>query len=114
MNILSILKIIASIATILTGLFSLVKPTAVFEFTGLRVEGGRGITEIRAILGAFFIGLGVFALFKRSTDTYSMLGFTYLLVGIVRTISMFIDHSIVKSNIVSAIIEFILGIILIL
>jgi len=114
MNFLSILKIIAAIATILTGLFSLIKPTAVFDFTGLRVEGGRGITEIRSILGAFFIGLGIFALYKQAPDTYTMLGFTYLVVGVVRTISMFVDHSIVKSNVVSAIVEFILGIILVI
>ncbi|MBW6466629.1 MAG: DUF4345 family protein [Brevefilum sp.] len=110
----SILKIIVAIGTIATGLFSLVKPEAVYGFTGLRAEGGRGITEIRSILGAFFIGLGVMALFYRSPQPYTMLGVTYLLVGVVRLISMFVDKSVVQSNIISLIVEIIFGIILVL
>jgi hypothetical protein len=113
-GLISILKIIAAIGTIATGLFSLVKPTAVYEFTGLRAEGGRGITEIRSILGAFFIGLGVMALIYRAPQTYMMLGVTYLLVGIVRLVSMFVDHSVVQSNIISVIVEIVFGIILVL
>lgn len=114
MGVISVLKIIVAIGTIATGLFSLVKPEAVYAFTGLRAEGGRGITEIRSILGAFFIGLGVMALYYRSPQPYGMLGFTYLLVGLVRLISMFVDRSVVRSNIISLIVEVIFGIILIL
>lgn len=114
MNFIAILKIIAGIATILTGLVSLVKPTAVYDFTGLRTEGGRGITEIRAILGAFFIGLGAAVIIFQKPETYLMLGGTYLLVALVRFIFMFIDRSVVQSNIISVITEVIIGVILIL
>lgn len=55
---IQILKYIAAIATILTGLASLFWPTRVLGFTGLDVVNGRGITEIRAVLGALFVGLG--------------------------------------------------------
>jgi len=113
-GIVNILKIVAAIGTIATGFFSLVKPEAVYGFTGLRAEGGRGITEIRSILGAFFIGLGVMALYFRSPQTYAMLGITYLLVGVVRFISMFVDKSVVQSNIISLIVEIVFGIILVL
>jgi hypothetical protein len=51
MTVLEILKIIAAIGTIATGLFSLVRPRAIFGFTGLSAPGPRGITEIRAVLG---------------------------------------------------------------
>jgi hypothetical protein len=112
--ILNVLKIFVAIGTIATGLLSLVKPESVYGFIGLRAEGGRGITEIRTILGAFFIGLGVMALYFRLPQTYAMLGFTYLLAGVVRLISMFIDQSLVQSNIISVIVEIIFGIILIL
>lgn len=112
--ILSVLKIIVAIGTVATGLLSLIKPEAVYAFTGLRAEGGRGITEIRTILGAFFIGLGLMALYFRLPQTYAMLGFTYLLAGIVRLISMFVDQSVVQSNIISVIVEILFGIILIL
>ena len=113
-GVINVLKIIAAIGTVATGMLSLFKPEAVYAFTGLRAEGGRGITEIRAILGAFFIGLGVMALYFRSPQPYAMLGFTYLLVGVVRFISMFVDKSVVQSNIISVIVEIIFGIILIL
>lgn len=113
-NLLNILKIIAALGTVATGLLSLIKPRAVFAFTGLRAEGGRGITEIRAILGAFFVGLGLMALYFRSPQPYTMLGVTYLLVGVVRFVSMFIDDSVEQSNIISVVVEVVFGIILII
>jgi hypothetical protein len=58
MTVLQILKILAAIGTIATGLLSLVWPRAVFGFTGLSAPGARGITEIRAVLGGAFIGHG--------------------------------------------------------
>ena len=45
--ILNILRIVAAIATILTGAVSLFWPLNVQGFTGLTANGGRGITEIR-------------------------------------------------------------------
>jgi hypothetical protein len=92
----------------------LVKPRSVYAFTGLRAEGGRGITEIRAVLGAFFIALGGMALYYRLPETYIMLGVTYLLVGLVRGISMFVDKSVVQSNLISLAVEIALGVILVL
>ncbi len=114
MNVLNILKIIAGVATVLTGLISLVKPRSVFGFTGLVAESGRGITEIRAVLGAFFIALGAMVIYYRLPQTYIMLGVTYLVVGLVRGVSMFIDKSVVQSNLVSLVVEIVLGVILVL
>ena len=114
MNTLSILKIIASIGTIGTGLIALIKPTSVYGFTGLTAAGGRGITEIRAVLGAFFIALGVVPLYYRQPETYMMLGIAYLTVGLVRLVSMFVDKSVVQSNIISLIVEIVFGVILVI
>ncbi len=111
---LRILQIIAAVATIFTGIVSLFWPLKVRSFTGLEVKGGRGITEIRSILGAFFIGLGFAALYFNIPETYQMLGFTYLVVALVRGISMFVDKSVVSSNVISLIVEIIFGVILIL
>jgi len=98
-NLVNILKIIAALGTVVTGLLSLIKHEGlVFAFTGLRADGGRGITKIRSILGAFFVGLGLMALYFRSPQPYMMLGVTYLLVGVVRLVSMFVDDSVEKSN----------------
>ena len=114
MGILSILKIVACVGTIGTGLFALIKPASVYGFIGLTAEGGRGITEIRAVLGAFFIALGAVPLYYRLPQTYLMLGFAYLAVGFVRLVSMFLDKSVVQSNIISLIVEIVFGVILVI
>ncbi len=112
--ILRVLKIIAALGTIGTGLLALLKPESVYGFTGLRAEGGRGITEIRAILGGLFIALGAVALYYRAPEYYLMLGISYLGIGLVRAISMFVDNSIERSNIISLVVEIVFGVILIL
>ena len=111
---LQILKIVAGIATILTGAASLFWPMKVLSFTGLAVPGGRGVTEVRTILGALFVGLGAAVLYFNMPQTYQTLGITYLVMALVRLVSMFVDNSVVSSNIISVVIEFVFGVILIL
>ena len=98
----------------LTGLVSLFRPQAVEGFTGLRPAGPRGITEIRAVLGAFFVGLGGAALYLRDPAAYQTVGIAYLCVAVVRTISMFVDKSVVSSNIISIVSEVVFGVVLVL
>ena len=111
---LPILKIIAAVLTIATGMYSLIAPLKVRGFTGLELPGGRGITEVRSILGGLFIALGAAPLIFGSSDMFLMLGVSYLIIGLVRAISMFIDHSLEPSNAISLATEFVLGIILVL
>ena len=111
---IQILQIIAAIGTLLTGAVSLFKPESVTGFTGLHPEGGRGITEIRSILGGLFIALGVFPLIVNSPIAYMMLGVTYLGIAAVRAVSMFTDKSVVQSNVISLIVEIIFGVILVI
>ena len=108
------LKYIAAFATILTGVISLFWPLKVLGFTGLDVNGGRGVTEIRTILGALFVGLGAAVLYFSIPETYQVLGITYLVMALVRGISMFMDKSVVSSNVISFVAEVLLGIILVL
>jgi hypothetical protein len=114
MNVLKILQIIAVIATILTGLVSLIWPLRVQGFTGLTAPGERGITEIRSILGALFIGLGIAVFLLGTRETYQMLGIMYLAIAAVRAVSIVIDKSAEQSNTISLIAEIVLGIILVL
>ena len=111
---LQILKYVAAIATILTGAASLFWPMKVLSFTGLDVPSGRGVTEIRTILGALFVGLGVAVLYFNMPQTYQMLGVTYLFMALVRGISMFVDDSVVSSNVISVVVELAIGAILVL
>jgi hypothetical protein len=112
-TVLRVLQSIAALATAATGLFSLLAPTRITGFTGLQPVGGRGITELRAVLGALFIALGVTPMFL-GAPAYRMLGIGYLAIGVVRAVSMIIDHSMVQSNIISLITEIVLGVILVL
>jgi hypothetical protein len=114
MTILEILQFIAVIGTFATGLFSLIWPRNVEGFTGLSPLGGRGITEIRSILGGVFIGLAAAAFFLDHAVSYPMLGITYLVIALVRTVSMFLDDSLVSSNYISIATEVIFGVLLIL
>ena len=112
--ILQILKIVAAVGTIATGLISLISPQSVTGFTGLSPESSRGITEIRAVLGGAFVGLGAAPLILRAEATYRMLGIMYLVVAVVRGASMIIDRSVVQSNIISIAVEIVFGVILVL
>ena len=114
MNILKILQLIAVALTIVTGLVSLIWPRSVQGFTGLTAPDGRGITEIRSILGGLFIGLGIAVLVLATREVYQMLGIMYLAIAAVRAISIFVDKSSVQSNWISLAIEIVVGIILVL
>jgi hypothetical protein len=114
MTLLEVLKIIAAIGTIATGLLSLIRPRAVFGFTGLSAPGPRGITEIRAVLGGAFIGLGAATLIFRVDPAYQTLGIMYLVIAVTRIIGMVVDKSVVRSNIISLITEIVLGVVLVL
>ncbi|TAK11693.1 MAG: DUF4345 domain-containing protein [Anaerolineae bacterium] len=106
MNFLTILKWVAVTATGLTGLFSLFWPDKVYGFTGLQVSGPRGVTEIRAVLGGVFIALTIAVfLFDRITGM-KVMGLVYLVIGLIRLVSIFIDHSAESSNWISLAIEF--------
>ena len=112
MNILTILKIIAALATLATGVLAFVKPSAAYGFTGLNANGIRGVSEIRAVFGGLFIGLG-FAPFILGPTAYTMLGIGYLAIAAARTFSILFDKSFAQSNIISLGIEIVLGVILV-
>lgn len=111
--IIEILKYIAAIATVLTGLFALVKPSAIRGFTGLLAEGPRGISEVRAIIGGLFIALGV-SPFIFGGIAYQVLGLGYLAIALVRLVSIFLDKSRDSSNWISLVVEIVFGVILFL
>jgi len=113
MGFLLILKIIAALGTVATGLLALVKPRSVYGFTGLLADGPRGISEIRAIFGGLFIALGV-APFIFGETAYQVLGLGYLVIAGVRLVSIFLDRSTASSNWISLGIEIVFGVILLL
>jgi hypothetical protein len=114
MSILNILQIIGAVATIGTGLLAVIAPKSIEGFTGLTAPGGRGITEFRSIFGGAFIGLGLAVLLIGTSDAYRTLGAMYLAIAVVRAVSMVIDKSAgVQSNIISLVIEIVIGAIMV-
>lgn len=113
MDILMLLKIIAALATIATGLLALVKPDAAYGFTGLKADGARGVSEMRSIFGGLFIGLGV-APFFLGASAYTVLGVGYLAIAAARAFSTVFDKSYARSNLISLGIEIVLGVILVI
>lgn len=111
--VITVLQVIAAIGTILTGVVSLFWPRSVTGFTGLTPNGGRGITEIRAVLGGAFLGLGAASL-AFGEGAFLALGVMYLAVALVRLVSMFVDRSVVQSNIISLLVEIVFGVVLVL
>ena len=113
MNILMLLKIIAALATAATGLLALIKPDATYGFICLTANGVRGVSEIRSIFGGLFIALGIVPLFL-SPVAYQMLGITYLAIAAARAFSIMFDKSYAQSNLISLVIEIVLGVILVI
>jgi hypothetical protein len=111
MNILMVLKIIAALLTAATGLLALIKPDATYGFIGLNANGVRGVSEIRSIFGGMFIALGIVPLFLGPV-AYQMLGITYLAIAAARAFSIVFDKSYAQSNLISLVIEILLGAIL--
>jgi hypothetical protein len=113
MNILLVLKIIAALATAATGLLALIKPDTTYGFIGLNANGVRGVSEIRSIFGGMFIALGLVPLFL-GPIAYQMLGITYLAIAAARAFSIVFDKSYAQSNIISLVIEILLGAVLVI
>jgi len=113
MSIWMILKVISALATAATGLLALVKPTAVYGFTGLTTNGVRGVSEIRAIFGGLLLALGLAPLFLGPV-AYLMLGIGYLAIAAARTFSILFDKSTAQSNLISLGLEVVLGVLLVI
>ena len=112
--VLIVLKWIAAVGTALTGVALTLRPQSVTSFTGLEASSGRGVTEIRAIFGGLFIGLGLAPLIFNSPEMYQLVGYGYLGAAIIRAVGIVIDRSGNGSNYVTLIVEAVFGVILVL
>ena len=66
------------------------------------------------MLGGFFVALGAAPLILNAAAAYQTLGIAYLVVGVTRAISMFVDKSVGQSNMASLVVEIVFGIVLVL
>lgn len=87
------------------GLAALLFPRRVADRLGLYLKGKLGLGEVRATYGGLFLGLGVFSLIQGNPLLFRMLGFGWLLVGLGRMLSMVIDRSMTRDNVVAFTVE---------
>jgi hypothetical protein len=113
-SITSFLQLLIAILTILLGAFVIIRPTAIYNFTGLSANGIRGITEIRAIFGGLFVALGAAPIILNAPAAYKMLGIVYIGIAITRIGSMVNEPCFEKSNLISLLSESIFGVLLLL
>lgn len=114
MNLIPMVKIVAAIITVVNGLYRLLDPKKMMGFTGLKVAAPRGVTEIRAVPGGMFIGLGIAALIFPFPVVYKALAIPYAVMVIIRAISIVKDKSLDKPNGFSFAFDLIMAILLFL
>jgi hypothetical protein len=108
------MNFIGAILITVLGIVGFLKPLMVAKLVGLTPSEPHGISEIRATLGGFFIGLGGFALYSQNTVIYGAIGVGWLGAAIARIFSLIIDRKINKENIGGVILEGGIGILLLL
>ncbi len=107
MNVLH--SIIAGL-TVLTGIAAIIWPNMMSRFTGLNMAHPRGLVEMRAGIGALFIGMGAAPWILGHPIAYQMLGIAYICIAVARFPAMIIHHSYEKSNWISLVIEVVFGV----
>jgi hypothetical protein len=110
----NLIQILIAILTIILGAFVIVRPTAIYNFTGLSAGGVRGVTEIRAIFGGLFVALGAAPIMLNAPAAYKMLGIVYIGIAVTRIGSMVNEPCFEKSNLISLLSETIFGVLLLL
>jgi Domain of unknown function (DUF4345) len=108
------MNFIGAILITVLGIVGLLKPLMVAKLVGLTPSEPHGISEIRATLGGFFIGLGGFAVYSQNTVIYGAIGMGWLGAAIARVFSLVIDQKINKENIGGVFLEGGIGLLLLL
>ena len=113
-NIFFIAPNIGAALFVLLGIFGFVFPRLAAAFVGLKPISAEGISEMRATLGSFFLGLGVACLWLQSPVAFTTVGIASIIAAIARLFSVFVDRSFSIKNIGGVFTEAILGAMLLL
>lgn len=105
---------ISAVFFVLLGIFGFVFPQLAAAFVELKPISAEGVSEMRATLGSFFLGLGIACLWLQSSTAFTTVGIASVIAAIARFISIFIDRSFSIKNIGGVFTEAILGIMLLL
>lgn len=111
-----ILKIIAALINIAFGLYSILQAEQLASASGFRLASPRGRAELRISFGGFFLGFGLAALILNDPAAYRLLGIGYLFAAGTRLLQLFMESMDIadRSFIILGIVEFAIGLILVL
>jgi len=99
--------------SVLAGSLGLIFPASVSRVLGLSLSGRLGTSEFRATYGGLFIGAGVAVLMIGSTEAALVLGFAWLGACAARMLSVVVDRSTSRENLVGLAFELAVGILLV-
>jgi Domain of unknown function (DUF4345) len=108
------MNFIGAILMTILGIVGFLQPLMVAKLVGLTPSEPHGISEIRATLGGFFIGLGGFAVYSQNTVIYGAIGMGWVGAAIARVFSLVLDRKINKENIGGVFLEGGIGLLLLL
>jgi len=114
MTVMKVIHLVIAVVTVGFGLLSVLAPKAALRFTGLAAPAGRGISEVRAVLGGVFVGLGIAALLYQTKAAFGTAGIVYLAIALVRIVSIYLDDASTGSNWGSLAFEVVCGILLLI
>lgn len=89
-------------------------PRRVAEWLGLGVKGPLGVSEIRATYGGLFLGLGLFCLLLGQPVLFRMLGVGWLLIALVRLLSMVLQRQMDRDHVLAFTVEMLVAWLLLL
>ncbi|MEM6851241.1 MAG: DUF4345 family protein [Pseudomonadota bacterium] len=90
---LTTLNIIAAVITIALGAIGWLRPRFTMEKLGLAAVGGPfGLSEVRAVNGATFVGVGLAALLLATPTAFAMVGALYAGAALGRGTSLILEN----------------------
>jgi len=114
MNLPVSLNTLGALITLGLGVFGLFWPHSAAELVGLKPDGERGISEIRATYGGIFLSIGIFAIVAQSPDVFRVVGVGWIGAAAARSFSYVRDNSRSGSNLVSIVVEAAVGLTMLL
>jgi hypothetical protein len=98
-----------SVATFGLGVFGLFWPKAAATMVGIVPEGERGLSEVRATYGGFFLAMGLYATIWQSNEVFRGLGLAWLAAAAARAFSFVKDDSRSGANVGGIVMEAAIG-----
>ncbi|MEI6028888.1 MAG: DUF4345 family protein [Betaproteobacteria bacterium] len=103
---------LGAILTIALGLLGLLAPLLAGRMVGLKPEGPRGLSELRATYGGLFAGLGLACLVLQAPAAYAVAACAWLGAALARLASMALDRNPSWLNAGGLALEFVIGVLM--